>query len=120
MSQIFESSVFFGVFISLSSYIFGIWLKKKTGWALANPLLVSIILVIATLSMLGVSYESYARGAEIISYLLTPATICLAVPLYQQVELLRKNWKAVVAGISAGVLSSLVCILLLARPAVSF
>ena len=114
MSQIFESSVFFGVFISLSSYIFGIWLKKKTGWALANPLLVSIILVIATLSMLGVSYESYARGAEIISYLLTPATICLAVPLYQQVELLRKNWKAVVAGISAGVLSSLVCILLLA------
>lgn len=114
MSQIFESSVFFGVFISLSSYIFGIWLKKKTGWALANPLLVSIILVIATLSMLGVSYESYARGAEIISYLLTPATICLAVPLYQQVELLRKNWKAVVAGISAGVLSSLACILLLA------
>ncbi len=114
MSQIFESSVFFGVFISLSSYIFGIWLKKKTGWALANPLLVSIILVIATLSLLGVSYESYAHGAEIISYLLTPATICLAVPLYQQVELLRNNWKAVVAGISAGVLSSLICILLLA------
>ena len=75
MSQIFESSVFFGVFISLSSYIFGIWLKKKTGWALANPLLVSIILVIATLSLLGVSYESYARGAEIISYLLTPASL---------------------------------------------
>lgn len=114
MSEILESSVFFGVFISLVSYTFGVWLKKRTGWALANPLLISIVLVIATLSLTGVSYESYAKGADIISYLLTPATICLAVPLYQQVELLKKNWKAVLSGIGAGVLSSLVCVLLLA------
>lgn len=114
MTEMFESSVFFGVFISLASYTFGVWLKKRTGWALANPLLVSIVLVIIVLSLFGVSYESYARGAGIISYLLTPATICLAVPLYQQVELLKKNWKAVVSGICAGVLSSLVCVLLLA------
>lgn len=114
MSEILESSVFFGVFISLVSYTFGVWLKKRTGWALANPLLISIVLVIATLALTGVSYESYAKGANIISYLLTPATICLAVPLYQQVELLKKNWKAVISGIGAGVLSSLVCVLLLA------
>lgn len=114
MSEILESSVFFGVFISLVSYTFGVWLKKRTGWALANPLLISIVLVIATLCLTGVSYESYAKGANIISYLLTPATICLAVPLYQQVELLKKNWKAVISGIGAGVLSSLVCVLLLA------
>lgn len=113
-TEIFESSVFFGVFISLASYTFGIWLKKRTGWALANPLLVAIVLVVATLSLLGISYESYAKGAGIINYLLTPATICLAVPLYQQVELLKKNLKAVLYGICAGVLSSLVCILLLA------
>lgn len=114
MSEILESSVFFGVFISLVSYTFGVWLKKRTGWALANPLLISIVLVIATLALTGVSYENYAKGANIISYLLTPATICLAVPLYQQVELLKKNWKAVISGIGAGVLSSLVCVLLLA------
>lgn len=114
MSEILESSVFFGVFISLVSYTFGVWLKKRTGWALANPLLISIVLVIATLCLTDVSYESYAKGANIISYLLTPATICLAVPLYQQVELLKKNWKAVISGIGAGVLSSLVCVLLLA------
>lgn len=114
MSQLLESSVFFGVFISLSSYIFGMWLKKKTRCSLANPLLVSIILVIAVLSLFKISYQSYTKGAEIINYLLTPATICLAVPLYQQVELLKKNWKAVIAGISAGVLSSLICVLLLA------
>lgn len=114
MSEILESSVFFGVFISLVSYTFGVWLKKRTGWALANPLLIAIVLVIATLCLTDVSYESYAKSADIISYLLTPATICLAVPLYQQVELLKKNWKAVLSGIGAGVLSSLVCVLLLA------
>ena len=59
------------------------------------------------------SYESYAKGSEYISYLLTPATICLAVPLYQQMELLKQNYKAVLAGILAGTLSSMTCILLL-------
>ena len=53
-------------------------------------------------------------GAYYISFLLTPATICLAVPLYEQFKLLKKNWKAVVAGIVSGVVSSLVCIFLMA------
>ena len=62
----------------------------------------------------GVSYESYSAGANIISYLLTPATICLAVPLYQQVELLKKNYRAVMIGILSGVLASLCSVLILA------
>ena len=110
MKELFESSVFVGVLISLASYWIGVWLKKKTGLSFMNPLLISIILVITFLLLSGTSYESYKAGAQSLSYLLTPATICLAVPLYQQVELLKKNWKAVLVG----VLSSLVCILLLA------
>lgn len=110
----FQNSVFFGVLISLGAYFFGMWLKKKTGWAVMNPLLVSIILIISFLIISGVSYKSYNAGANCLSYLLTPATICLAVPLYQQVELLKKHYKAVIAGISAGVLSSLLSVLLLA------
>ncbi len=110
----FQDSVFFGVLISLGAYFFGMWLKKKTGWAVMNPLLVSIILIICFLLISGVSYKSYNAGANCLSYLLTPATICLAVPLYQQVELLKKNYKAVIAGISAGVVSSLLSVLLLA------
>ena len=86
----------------------------KTVLSVMNPLLITIILVILFLSLTGVSYQTYAAGAESISFLLTPATICLAVPLYQQLNLLKKNWKAVVAGIVSGVVSSLVCILLLA------
>lgn len=111
MKTLFETSVFFGVLLSLLSYYVGIWLRRKTGWSFMNPLLVSIILVISVLLLTGTGYEEYARGADLISYLLTPATICLAVPLYQQVELLKKNWKAVVAGILAGVLSSMLTVL---------
>ena len=95
MKELFESSVFVGVLISLASYWIGVWLKKKTGLSFMNPLLISIILVITFLLLSGTSYESYKAGAQSLSYLLTPATICLAVPLYQQVELLKKNWKAV-------------------------
>lgn len=111
MKDLFEGSVFFGVLLSLVSYYIGIWLKRKTGWALMNPLLVSVVLVIAVLVLTGTDYEEYTKGADIISYLLTPATICLAVPLYQQFELLKRNWKAVVAGIVSGVLSSMLSIL---------
>jgi len=114
MKELLQESVFLGVLISLGSYMLGTWLKKKTGWALMNPLLISIVLVISFLLATGISYESYSRGAGIISYLLTPATVCLAVPLYQQFELLKKNFRAVAAGIAAGVLSSLVSILLFA------
>ncbi len=110
----FTNSVFLGVMITLGAYGIGMMLKRKTGWALMNPLLVAIVLVIAFLLLTGVSYKDYAVGSNCISYMLTPSTICLAVPLYQQMELLKKNYRAVLAGIVAGVLSSLVTILVLA------
>lgn len=91
MERLFCDSVYFGVCISLVSYAVGVALRRKTGWGFMNPLLVSIVLVIAALLVLGVDYGSYSRGAAWLSYLLTPATVCLAVPLYQQVELLKKT-----------------------------
>ncbi len=114
MKEIIENSAYLGVLVSLASYALGIWLRRKTGLSFMNPLLISIILVILFLSVTGLSYQTYAAGAYSISYLLTPATICLAVPLYEQFSLLKKHWKAVLAGIVSGVVSSLVCILLLA------
>ena len=114
MKELIENSVFIGVMISLASYGLGMWLRKKTGLSFMNPLLISIILVIAFLLLTGVSYQTYAEGANAISFLLTPATICLAVPLYEQFNLLKKNRKAIVAGVVSGVVSSLGCILLLA------
>lgn len=109
-----EESVFFGVLLSLLAYGAGTLLKKKFKLAIFNPLLISIILIIAILVVSGIDYDTYNEGAKYISYLLTPATICLAVPLYDQMELLKKNWKAIIAGIFSGALASLSCILVLA------
>lgn len=108
-----ESSLFVGVFISIASYCIGLWLKKITKSPLANPLLISIILVIAFLLITRTSYDVYRQGSSLLTYLLTPATICLAVPLYEEFEQLKRNYKAVLSGIAAGTLASLCCILLM-------
>ncbi len=115
MNELFKTSVFFGMFITLLSYGIGAALKKKLRFPVFNPLLVAIILTILFLSLFRVDYEAYNEGAKYISFLLTPATICLAVPLYEQFELLRKNYRAVLAGIFSGVLTSLCSILILAK-----
>ena len=114
MKDLLQNSVFLGVLLSIGAYAIGMLLKRKTGWSVLNPLLVSIVLIIAFLLVTGLPYQTYSEGADIISYMLTPATICLAVPLYQQVELLKKNYKAVLAGILSGVISSMITILILA------
>ena len=114
MNDIFETSVFFGAVISLLCYGLGVVLHNKTKLAVINPLLIAIIAVIAILAFGGIEYETYNIGAKYISYLLTPATVCLAVPLYEQTQLLKKNLKAVAAGIVSGVLTSLLCITVLA------
>ena len=114
MIDFFEKSVFFGVLISIASYELGAWLKKKFKLGILNPLLISIIITIVVLVVCNISYDVYYEGARYISYLLTPATVCLAIPLYEQFELLKGNWKAIFAGIFAGVMSSLGSILGLA------
>lgn len=115
MIEFIENSVFFGAFVSLGAYEIGLLMKRKFKLAIFNPLLISIFCVMGVLMVLGVDYESYEEGGKYISYLLTPATVCLAVPLYQQLHLLKKNIKAIAAGIFSGVLASLVSVLLLAK-----
>lgn len=107
-------SLFFGVVVSVLAYQAGLWIKRKWKLAVFNPLLISIFLVIAVLLIFDVDYERYNEGAKYLSYLLTPATVCLAIPLYEQLEQLKKNAKAIAAGILSGVLSSLVSVLALA------
>lgn len=114
MKEMITGSAFFGVFISLLGYEVGLFLKKKLKNPIFNPLLISIIFVIGALLLLDVDYDSYNDGAKYISYLLTPATVCLAVPLYEQLTLLKKNWKAIIIGITSGVITSLTSVFLLA------
>ena len=113
MDKLFQTSLFAGVTISLVAYLIGMALKKKFKLAILNPLLISIILTIIILVVAGVDYDTYNAGASYLSWFLTPATVCLAIPLYEQWNLLKKNVKAVALGITAGVLTSLVTVLVL-------
>lgn len=113
MIEFLENSLFFGAFVSLAAYEAGLLLKKKFRLAILNPLLIAIVCVMGFLSVANVAYDTYNEGAKYLSYLLTPATVALAVPLYQQLALLKKNFRAVALGIVSGVLASLVSVLLL-------
>lgn len=110
MNELLGNSLFFGVVISILAYQAGLMIRRKWKFAILNPLLISIIIVIAVLLVLRMDYEPYNEGAKYLSYLLTPATVCLAIPLYEQLEHLKKNVKAIAAGILSGVLSSLVSV----------
>lgn len=114
MSNFLENSIFFGVFISIITYEIGVLIKKKLKLAIFNPLLISIALIIVFLLAFHIKYNVYESGAQYLSYFLTPATVALAVPLYEQIEPLKKNWKAIVAGILSGALTSALCVLAVA------
>ncbi len=113
MDDIMALSATFGVVISVLGYFLGIWLKKKTGLALMNPLLISIALVIIILLATNIDYDTYNQSAKYLSYLLTPATVALAIPLYLQLERLKKNFVAIIVSLTAGALTSMGVILIM-------
>ncbi len=113
MKQMLLDSAFFGVVLSLAAYWIGTLVRKKLKLSILNPLLISIGLSIGALVLLDIDYAGYQASAKYLSYLLTPTTVCLAIPLYEQLHLLRKNLMAVLAGTAAGVLTSAVSILLM-------
>ncbi len=113
MKEYIQNSVFFGVMISLLSYWLGTILKKKFKLAIFNPLLISVVITILVLVLLGIDYAVYEKGTKVISFLLTPATVCLAIPLYEQFQILKDNKKAILIGTASGVVTSLVVVLAL-------
>ena len=102
MNEFFINSAFAGVTISLVSYMLGMYLKKKFKLGIFNPLLIAIAVTMVILFALNVDYDTYNTGAKYLSWLLTPSTVCLAIPLYEQISLLKKNFAAVAAGIVIG------------------
>lgn len=111
MNEFLQDSMFAGVTISLIAYLIGVMLKKKFKSGIFNPLMISIVVSIAVLAIGKVDYETYNEGAKYLSWLLTPATVCLAIPLYEQWSLLKKHYKAVMLGLAAGTVTSLSTVL---------
>lgn len=113
MIELIKSSVFFGAVISLAAYEAGLLLKKKLKSAIFNPLLISVVITAAVLIFFKIDYDMYLEGAKYISYFLTPATVCLAISLYEKLSLLKENPTAIFGGILAGCLASMGSILLM-------
>ena len=115
MNEFFQNSLFAGVTLSRLAYMVGAALKKKFRLGLLNPLLVSIAITILVLLVGEIDYEVYNESAKYLSYLLTPATVCLAIPLYEQWSLLKKNYKAVLCGLLAGAVTSMATVFALSK-----
>ncbi len=100
------------VLLTLASYQVGLIFQKKIRSPLCNPILIAVLLVIVFLSLTGIPVSDYRSGTASISWLMTPATICLAVPMYEQFQILRKNFMLMAAGIAAGAVSCLAMVLI--------
>ena len=97
----------FALILTIGTFQIGLWLQKKVKTPLCNPILISVILVVGVLLVTGYPVESYQSGTKGLTWLLTPATVCLALPLCEQLKTLKKNLPAILAGVTAGTLTSL-------------
>ena len=98
--------------LTLGAYQVGLWCQKKLKTAIANPILIAMVLVLIFMTLTGLSNTDYQAGMKLISWLLTPATVCLAIPMYQQLQILRKNLVAVLTGVATGAISCLFMVLI--------
>ena len=110
----FVTSTYFGLVLSLASYYLGVKIREKTNMALFNPLFVSAFLIIIVLVLLHIPYASFNIGASYLTYLLTPATVCLALPLYREIKILKKHFKTMMIALLAGCLTCFILVVLLA------
>ena len=113
VSDIVALSATFGVVISIIGYGLGVLLRNKTGIGIFNPLLISIIFVMVILSVFHIGYRDYNSSAKYLSYLLTPATVSLAVPLYLHIDRLRRNWVGIAVGLISGSITSMGSVLVM-------
>ena len=111
MQGAINNSIYFGLTITIIAYLLALKIKDKFKLTILNPILVSFIIVAIVLKIFSIDYDAYNGSAKYISFLLTPATVCLAIPLYQQIESLKKNTKAILVGIATGVVTSLVSVM---------
>lgn len=99
------------IVLTLGAYQIGLWCQKKLKSAIANPILIAVVLILLFMLATGLSNQTYQSGTKLFSWLLTPATVCLAIPMYQQLQVLKKSLPAIVAGVACGAVSCLFMVL---------
>lgn len=110
MNELILNSGYFGVVLSLLCYWVALKISARVKSTLCNPLLIATVMIIAILLLLGVDYETYDKSASYLTYFLNMATVCLAVPLYRQFQVLKKNVRAILLGIFAGCIACMITV----------
>ena len=110
MAEFLSSISLFPLALTLGAFQVGRVCQQKWKSPVFNPILIAVLLVSPVLLVTGVPYATYKKGTDAISWLLTPATVCMALPLYTQLKVLKKSLPAALAGIVAGTFASLLCI----------
>ena len=110
MADLLMSLPLFSLALTFAAFQVGLWCQKKTKSPIFNPILIGAALVIAVLLLFGIDPGAYVDDTAGISWLLTPATVCLAVPMYRQIKILKKSLPAMLAGIVAGAIVSLITV----------
>jgi len=114
MSELISNPMF-GILITLIAYEAGLYLQARTGLAILNPLLISVMLIILFLVITGIDYESYNVGGKILTFFITPATVALALPLYRNFKLLVENLWPIFIGIIGGIIVNFISIYFLVK-----
>ena len=105
------STPLFGILLTLIAFECGVAIHKKFSHTLVNPLLIANVLIIGFLCATGISYDTYKVGGDYISFFLGPVTVVLAVPLYKQIQHLKKHCFPILTGICVGSLTSILCVI---------
>ena len=107
MNEFLSQLPLFSLVLTIGAYQIGLFFQRKWKTPLCNPLLISVALIVAVMLVTGFPVETYQADMKIFSWLITPATVALAVPLYQQLQRLKKNLPAILAGVAAGAIAAL-------------
>jgi len=115
MNEILLSSSFFAVALTVIAFCIGAACQRKWKKAILNPILIGAALVMLTLWALDIPVEQYQADCKSLSFLMTPATICLAIAFYEQLQKLKKHLPAILIGVTGGTLASLLSVWLLSK-----
>ena len=97
--------------VTVAGYGFGLFLQKKWNHPLVNPIIIGMIVVVIFLRLTGMETADFKEGTDKISWFMTPATICLAIPMYQRLQILKKHKAAIAIGVACGAIGCLIFLL---------
>lgn len=111
MMEAFLNTTYFGIVLCIATYLLGVWVQKKTGWLLANPLIIAVLLCVGVIVLFDIPLAWFSKGGSIIQMMLGPVTALLALGIYNQKAVLKTYFVPVLAGCLAGSVTSIVSVL---------